>query len=216
VFYADLASPWAHVAAHRLRRERENLDLSERVAIDIRAFPLELINETATSRTIFEAEIPVAGAIEPEAGWQMWQGAASEFPVTTLLALEAVEAAKEQGLVASENLDRALRVALYGRSVNISMRYEILAVAATCDGLDADHLRRSLVAGTARAAIENHLEDSLGDEVQGSPHLFTADGYQAYNPGIEMHWEGEPGIGFSVVDRDDPSVYTDILRHAAR
>jgi hypothetical protein len=29
-----------------------------------------------------------------------------------------------------------------------------------------------------------------------------------------MHWEGEKPGGFPVVDRDDPSVYDDLLRGA--
>ena len=47
--------------------------------------------------------------------------------------------------------------------------------------------------------------------VKGSPHLFLPDGTDVHNPGMELHWEGEHGIGFPVVDADDPEVYTCLL-----
>ena len=51
--------------------------------------------------------------------------------------------------------------------------------------------------------------------VNGSPHLFLPDGTDVHNPGIEMHWEGDHGKGFPVVDRDEPAIYEDLLRRAA-
>ncbi|MET8354820.1 MULTISPECIES: hypothetical protein [unclassified Micromonospora] len=53
------------------------------------------------------------------------------------------------------------------------------------------------------------------DDVRGSPHLFFAGGHQVHNPGITMHWEGEPGAGFPVVDVDDPSVFAELVARAA-
>jgi predicted DsbA family dithiol-disulfide isomerase len=200
---------------YRLHRTRAKLDLEDRVRFDFRAFPLELINEQATPKRILDAEIPVVGGIEPDAGWQVWQRHASEWPVTTLLALEAVEAAKEQGLEASEALDRALRLGLFAESRTISMRHEILEVAADCEGLDADALKEALVDGRARAAVEEHLEFSKSGRVEGSPHLFFPDGSDVHNPGIEHHWEGEAGEGFPVVDEDRVEIYEDLLRRAA-
>lgn len=214
--YADLGCPWAHVAVFRLHSTRARLGLDKEVRFDVRAFPLELVNGQPTPKRILDAEIPVAGALEPAAGWQMWQRPLYEFPVTTLPALEAVEAAKEQGLRASETLDKALRVAFFGGSRCISMRDEILDVASSCDGVDPASLEKSLDHGTARPAVieQWHLADA--SEVEGSPHLFLAGGANLYNPGIEMHWEGPHGEGFPVVDADYPDIYEDLLRKAAR
>lgn len=214
--YADIGCPWAHVAVFRLHSTRARLGLDEEVRLDFRAFPLELINRQPTPKRILDAEIPVAGALAPEAGWQMWQRPVYEFPVTTLLALEAVEAAKEQGLRASEALDRALRVALFGRSRCISMRDEILDVASSCDEVDAPLLEKSLDHGTARPAVIEQWHAAEASEVEGSPHLFLADGTNVHNPGIEMHWEGPHGEGFPVVDADYPEIYEDLLKKAAR
>jgi predicted DsbA family dithiol-disulfide isomerase len=214
VVFADIGCPWAHLAVYRLHTTRGRMGLDDKVRLDIRAFPLELINGQATPKLILDAEIPVVGALEPDAGWQMWQRPAHEWPVTTLLALEAVEAAKQQGLKASETLDRALRVALFAHSRTISMRHEILDIAASCDGVDVTVLKDALVQGWARAAIEQQLTISQTEVVQGSPHLFLPDGTNVHNPGIERHWEGKEGAGFPVVDKDEPAIYEDLLQQA--
>ncbi len=215
VVFADLGCPWAHLAVYRLHATRQRMGLDGSVRFDVRAFPLELINDMSTPKTILDAEIPVVGGLEPAAGWQMWQRAVHEWPVTTLPALEAVEAAKQQSLEASETLDRALRVALFAHSRTICMRHEILTVAAACDGVDAHQLRDALVEGRARAAIEQQFATSRTDLVQGSPHLFLPDGSDAHNPGVERHWEGEEGVGFPVVDRDDPTIYQELLQRVS-
>jgi len=44
-------------------------------------------------------------SVEPAAGWQLWQDKDWLYPSSTLPALEAIQAAKEQGLDASERLD---------------------------------------------------------------------------------------------------------------
>ena len=93
IVWSDLACPWAHVAVARLHRVRDELGLTDQVRFDHRVFPLELMNEGPTPRTILDAEIPVAGALEPAAGWQLWQDS-SPYPVTTLMPMEAVQAAK--------------------------------------------------------------------------------------------------------------------------
>lgn len=215
VMYGDLGCPWAHIALHRLHATRHRLGMRDLVRFDIRPFPLELINDMATPKLILDAEIPAAGGVEPEAGWQVWQGPDYNYPVTTVPAMEAVEVAKAQGLEASSNLDRALRRAFFGKSRNIAMRHEILAVAEFC-GLDVEAIRNGLVHGTARPYIEEQVPLCRGETVQGSPTLFFPDGGPpVHNPGIELHWEGEPGSGFPVIDRNTPEVYESLLPRAS-
>jgi predicted DsbA family dithiol-disulfide isomerase len=199
-----------------LHETRARLGLAEQVSFDPRAFPLELINDRPTPKRVLDAEIPVVGALEPDAGWQMWQGDESEYPVTSLPALEAVIAAKEQGSAQAEVLDRALRRAFFGESRTISMRHEIVAVAGSLDGVDVDALEAALEDGRARSSLTKDHLLSETDQVQGSPHVFLADGTNVANPGIEMHWEGEHGEGFPVVDSDDPSIYERLLKQAAK
>ncbi len=215
VVWSDLACPWAHVAVARLHRVRAELGLVDDVVFDHRAFPLELLNERATPKRILDAEVPVTGALEPDAGWQMWQRPDWQYPGTVLLALEAVQAAKQQSLRASEALDRALRVAFFGKSLSISLRSVVLEVAEQDPEVDAGVLAKSLDAGDARRVLMDQAEEAAGPVVQGSPHLFLPDGTDVHNPGVEQHWVGEKGRGFPVVDADDPTVYGDLLRRAA-
>lgn len=215
VVWSDVGCPWTHVAVARLHRVRDELGLSERVRFDHRAFPLELFNDRPTPKLVLDAEIPVAGGLEPGAGWQVWSGREWAYPVTTLPALEAVQAAKEQSLEASEELDRALRVAFFAHSRCISLRSVILSVAQGTETVDAQALAEALDDGRARRTVMDHYDAARGEGVKGSPHLFLPDGTDAHNPGIAMRWEGEEGKGFPVVECDRPEVYAELIRSAA-
>ncbi|MEY2421069.1 MAG: hypothetical protein QOI95_1136 [Acidimicrobiaceae bacterium] len=218
VVWSDIACPWATLAVHRLHEERIRLGLYGRVVLDHRAFPLELVNGRCTPRRVLAAEVPVVGALEPDFGWQVWQAPESEWPVTMLLALEAVQAAKDQGLEASDALDLALRHAFFAESRCISMRHVVLDVASSVPELDCDALAKALDNGTARHAVMQQWHEAVDGPVQGSPHLFLCDrtgtGNDVANPGITMHWEGKPGQGFPVVDADDPSTYEQLLQRS--
>ena len=214
--YSDIACPWAGAAVHRLRAVRTRVGLDGAVVLDHRPFPLELVNQRATPKAELDAEIPVVGGrLVPDAGWRVWQARASEWPVTTLPALEAVQAAKEQGLPVAEALDAALRDALFAQSRCVSMRHVILEVARRCLEVDADKLADALDDGRHRRAVIDAADAAQRAGVKGSPHLFLPDGSDAHNPGVRMHWVGEHGQGFPVVDAYDPGVYEDLLRRAA-
>jgi predicted DsbA family dithiol-disulfide isomerase len=213
VVFADIACPWSHVAVHRLHAARAAAGRDGELVFDMRAFPLELFNERPTPKRTLDAETPVAGALAPEAGWQMWARRDYEYPVTTLLALEAVQAAKEQGLRASEQLDRALRAAFFGASKSISMRHVVLEVAGGCAAVDAAALRDALDDGRARRRVLEQFEKA-DEAVRGSPHLFLPDGSDHHNPGVRIRWQGAHGRGFPVVESDEPGVYADIIERA--
>jgi predicted DsbA family dithiol-disulfide isomerase len=214
VVYSDVGCPWAHLCVFRLLSTRSRLGLDEAVVLDHRTFALEIVNRRPTPRRIVTAEIPVVGGLDPAAGWQVWQGDFATWPVTTLPALEAVQAAKEQGLVASERLDRALRRAFFGQSRCISMRHVLLEVADEAD-LDVPALRAALDDGRARRQVIEQHRSATDGPVDGSPHVFLPDGTDLHNPGIEMEWSGEHGVGFPVVAKDDPSVYEELVQRAA-
>ncbi|MEA2686714.1 MAG: hypothetical protein QOE93_1909 [Actinomycetota bacterium] len=215
VIWSDIACPWAHLAVYRLHQARQAHGLEGAVRFDHRAFVLEVANSRPTPKRVLDAELPVAGGLEPGAGWQVWQAEASQWPVTTLPALEAVQAAAEQGLAAAEELDRALRVAFFGRSLCISMRSVILDVAGECGSVDVDRLRSALDGGRARPRVMEQHRSAEGAGVKGSPHVFLPDGSDVHNPGLELRWEGEHGRGFPVVVADDPGVYSEMLQRAA-
>jgi len=215
VVYGDIACPWSHLCVHGLRKARARLELEDEVELDLRGFPLELFNEQPTPKRILDAEIPVVGALDPSAGWQMWQRPAHEYPVTTLPALEAVQAAKAESLRASEDLGRALRYAFFAESRTISLVPVILDVAKRCATVDVDALAEVLDGGRARAMVIEQRDTAERIGVKGSPHVYLPDGSDLANPGVDKHWEGEEGEGFPVIDGYDPSVYDDLIRRAA-
>ena len=213
IVYSDIACPWSHLCVHRLWETRARLGLEGRVLFDHRAFPLEMFNERATPKRGLDAELPVAGALDPSAGWHTWDRAEWEYPGSSLLALEAVQAAKHQGLDASEQLDRELRIAFFRDRRNITMRHEIIAAAERSPTVDAKRLTDDLDSGVARREVIAQKVQAETDAVSGSPHLFLPDGTDAANPGIQLHWEDG---GFPVIDKDDPSIYEELLERATR
>lgn len=214
--WSDIGCPWAHIAVWRLHDARRRLGLEDRVRFDHRVFPLELFNSEPTPRNELDPEMPICARLAPRAGWQPWSAPDWAWPVTMLPAMEAVQAAKAQGPAASEALDIGLRRAFWGESRCISLRHIILEVAAGTDGLDLGALAMALDAGDARRAIFDDWEVAKTDAVSGSPHLFTPDGWNAQNPGIQATWaEGDDGVWLPTSVDDDPAIYEEILRRAS-
>jgi len=216
VVYSDIGCPWAHVAVWRLHDARRRLALDAAVSFDHRVFPLELFNSQPTPKDELSVELDACASLAPRAGWQAWSAPEWTWPATMLPAMEAVQAAKEQGLSASEQLDRGLRRAFWGESRCVSLRHVILEVAAACDGVELEALAAAIDSGRARHAVFEQYELAKTDAVDGSPHLFLADGTNLQNPGIEATWE-EGGDGFwrPTIVHDDPTIYDDLLRRAA-
>ena len=215
VVFSDLTCPFAHVAIHRLFETRARLGLEDAVRLDHHVFPIELLNATPGTRHGSDSEIPVLGALEPDAGWQIWQGPDYHYPSSVLLAFEAVQAAKAQSLALSEQLDRALRHAFWAQSRPIHLHHELITIGSTIDGIDVDGLDQALRRGTYRHRIFDDLDVVRSGAVSMSPHLFLPDGTDITNPGITVHWQGPWAAGFPVIDSDDPGIYETLLRSAA-
>ncbi|MFE1774983.1 DsbA family protein [Streptomyces sp. NPDC059008] len=215
--FTDLNCSFAHVAVHRLHETRKRLGLEGQLWFDFRAFPLELFNREVNARPGVDSEISVLGAVEPEAGWRLWQGPDWTYPVTTLPALEAVHAAKAQGWHTSEQLDRALRRAFWAQGRCISLRHVILDVAERTGVVDVTALADALDTGSARAAVMDQYRAASDGRVNCSPHVFLHDGTNSANPGVQAHWvNGDFGIGSPVIDKDrGPEVCEELLIHAA-
>ncbi|MFB7666078.1 DsbA family protein [Kitasatospora sp. NPDC056138] len=216
--WSDIGCPWASLALHTLRAAAA--ERGQDLLIDHRAFPLELFNRQPTPKYIVEPEVIVIGARRPELGWRVWSGVESDYPSTTLPALEAVQAAKEPavgGLRGSDELDAALRHAFYGGSKCISVHSVILDLADKCEHVDAEELAKALESGAGRAEVYAQWHVAQGPDIQGSPHLFTSDGYQSHNPGATFVWTGDPNQGgLPRLDDYDPSWAQELLDRVAR
>lgn len=215
--YADVVCPWASLALHGLRRARHRRDL-RKVRIDLRAYPLELVNGVPNPKRVVDTEVPVVGGLSESLGWRSWNRPPYEWPVSSLLALEAVQAAKRPevgGLAASDELDAALRRALFVDSRCISLLPVICEIAESCPAVNTAALTRSLYLGSGRAEVITQWRNTA-DRVQGSPHVFLPDGTEWHNPGVEVHWTAEPGIGFPTILSYDPTVYDEILDAVVR
>ena len=212
--WSDVGCPWATLALHRLYAARQRLDLDDQIVVDHELFLLEDVNQAPTRPQAHDAEIPVIGTRAPELHLTLWHRDPSTWPVSTALANEAVHAAKRQSLRASEELDMALRLAFFRDSRCISLLHEVIAVAETCGRIDVGALAAALDDGSARGEMMRAYRAHV-DDVQGSPHFVLPDGDEIHNPGMELHWEGTAG-GYPVIDKDEPSVYEDLVRRAAR
>jgi predicted DsbA family dithiol-disulfide isomerase len=213
--FSDVWCSFAHLAVHRLHTARARLGLTGSVRFDHRAFPLELLNGVSSPRPGTDSEAAGIGRLAPEAGWQLWQAPDWTYPSTMLPALEAVQAAKDQSLEASEALDLALRRAFWAESRNISLRPVILQVARETGVVAVDTLAEALDSGSSRHLVIEQYHQARTDAVVCSPHLFLPDGTSSANPGVQVHYTDHYGVGFPVVTNDDPAVYDELLMRAA-
>jgi predicted DsbA family dithiol-disulfide isomerase len=214
VLFSDLLCPFAHVAIHRFADARRRAGLDGHLHLDHRTFPLELFNGPHP-RPGTDTEAVGLGQIEPDAGFRVWTAPDWTYPNTVLLANEAVHVAKAQGLDASERLDRALRRAFWVESRAIGHRAVILDLAREA-GLDDAELAVGLDDGRARRIVMDDFAIAQTDAVNGSPHFFFADGTDVHNPGIGVRWEGPWASGYPIVERDDRSVWDELVLRSAR
>ncbi|MFI1047206.1 DsbA family oxidoreductase [Streptomyces griseoruber] len=214
VVYSDIGCPWASLGLFNLRRAAAAEGV--RLAVDHRAFPLELFNARPTPKWILDPEISAVAECEPALGWTDWQGPESGYPVTMLPAMEAVQAVKgrpgprEAGLAASDQLDAALRHAFYAESRCISVHSEILAIADDCPLVDTGHLDTALRRGTFRGVLFDQWEEAKSPEVTGSPHFFLPDGTGLHNPGIAFSWP--KGTRRPLITDYSPAFWTSLVR----
>lgn len=210
--WSDLGCPWATLALHTLRDQIRSSGAD--LLIDHRTFPLEWFNERPTPKPITDAElVAIAGLVEG-LRWRTWSAPESTFPVTTLPALEAVQAAKHPragGMRASDELDEALRKAFWVDHECISVLPIVYRVAASCDNVDVDGLRWAMATGHGRQAILDQWPVAQSKEVVCSPHFFTPLGESFSNPGARYTWTGGAETGFPRLESYDRTWAGDLV-----
>ncbi len=209
IVYSDVGCPWANIAVNRLSRTLLERGLDREIGIDHRAFSLELINDEPIPSKVLNAEVPICRDLEPSAPWPAGSGP-WQFTRSTLLALVAVQVAKEQSIGASVRLDKALRRAVFEGLADLGTLEAVVGLAGAVDGIDVDALEEALRSGRGRAEVDQHTAESRTDLVAGSPTLVLPDGSAHANPGISIHWEDQPGERL-VIDSDDPDVYVALV-----
>lgn len=181
--WSDIACPWATLALHTLHHVAAERGVSP--TIDHRVFPLELLNREPGSRPEHDEEIATITAVRTDLGWSPWEADDWTFPATTVPALAAVQAAKQQSLEAADALDSALRRAFFVGQQCISLITVIEDIADDCAEVDVDALLETLRSGAGLEAVFADLEIARAGQIQGSPHVWTSDGPFAANPGVE-------------------------------
>jgi predicted DsbA family dithiol-disulfide isomerase len=211
VVFSDVACPWATVVVLRLHAAREELGASEVPIIHL-AHPLELMHDHPLARRVIDAEVPACASATPDFGWSLWQGRLDEYAVSSLLAVEAVQAARRQSERAAEELDLALREALFVRSRCITLRHEILAAAGRCASVEIERLTEDLDRGIARAAVMRQSRAARAGAAACSGFVVLPDGSGSCNPGVATAWLG-PRMprGLPRIEQDRPSVYRDLV-----
>jgi predicted DsbA family dithiol-disulfide isomerase len=193
--WSDLHCPWSLVAIHRQRKAREKHDLD--VVFDLRAWPLELVNQRGTPRHIVEPETAVLANHEPELFSKFDQ---PSWPSTFLPAFELVAATRRLlGFGAAEDVDYHLRLRFFRHTADVSQRHE-LRQAVVDAGLDADAVMDVWESQPVRADVLADFVRSQELPIKGSPQVFWPDGSATHNPGITM----EVVRGIPRVLRDDP------------
>ncbi|MDW3221109.1 MAG: DsbA family protein [Acidimicrobiales bacterium] len=208
VVYSDIACPWAHVLVHRLDEARRELGVDTEVAVDHRAFPLELFNRQPTQKALLDAEIPVLAELVPAAGWSPDGAEPWTYPVSTLAALEAVQAAKAQGRELSVALDLALRRAFFEAWACVGVHGVVMDIAAGVDGLDQEKLWSDLGRPGPRSEVWDSFRVARESaDIAGSPTLVLPDGTIHHNPGIDFEWDGEdPDRELRILEHDPDAV----------
>lgn len=208
VVFSDILCPWAHIGVFRLRRAVHERGLEGEINIDHRAFPLEVLGDEAHGRRRFDRMVEALQGLEPDAGWSPWAGGDDDFPTSSLIALEAVQAAKAVSPDAAADLDRGLRRAVFAESRPIDDLDTILAVARDLDAVDMDTFETELSSGRARRELDEQTTTARSGAIPASPTVVLPDGTTSVNPGIEFH-TGDDGV--PVIDSDDPGAYDRLI-----
>lgn len=185
--FADIACPFAHAGLRAFvayRRERGATD----PRLHVRAWPLELVNDTTHAPAHLAPEIDALRAnVAPE----LFAGFSSEhFPASTLAAFTSAAAAYRLGPAHGEAFSLAVRDALWEHGMDVSDP-DVLAQ------LRAD-LEVPEPTAEDEASVEADLAEGRARGVTGSPHFFTPAG-DFFCPSLDITKNGgEMQVAFDV------------------
>jgi len=185
--YADISCPFAHVGLRRVFQRRNELARHD-VAIRVRAWPLELVNDApldVATTAIHIAELREQVVPSLFAGFDP-----SSFPSTTLPALAVVAGAYRKDDPTGEAVSLTLRNALFEEGLDISSP-EILARVAQTHNLDA-------ASAPDPGAVLADWHEGRTRGVKGSPHFFCGN-VESFCPSLRITRDNEGRVH---VERD--------------
>jgi predicted DsbA family dithiol-disulfide isomerase len=213
--YSSLECPYAYLAAYRLKQLRPVY--AGRIRLVWRALSLETINKQSYPKPLFEAEYGLFRVIEPDLPWQPWARPDWQWPSTYLPAFEALACAQVQGEEEAFQMSWALRHAYFAESRNLSLRHELLDIAAEVaanGGLDLGRFVSDWDSGRCKSQVLEESERGWrGLKLEGSATFVLPDGSRHTNPAVgeidfdEEHFllrsyqpfEGDPLAAYSLL-----------------
>jgi len=172
--FADVSCPFTYVQLDQLMTRRTDLGLG-RLAIRVRAWPLELVNDSPPDPTLIAEQVaalreqirsPLFSSFEPR-----------RFPTSTLPALVLAEAAYRKDAATGEQVSLSLRRALFTQGQDISKPALLAEIAETFALKSTGTGERDGVLADWRAGQSR--------DVEGSPHCFCGD-LSAFSPGLQI------------------------------
>jgi len=189
--FADVVCPFTHVGLRRLVAYREQMRRDD-VAIRVRAWPLELVNEERVPRDLLVEEIAelrhtvapdLFTAFNPE-----------RFPMSSLPALALAAAAYRMDLQRGERVSLALREALFEEDRDLTDPAELLRIGrmSTLDDARA-----------GEAEVQADYAEGRARGVIGSPHFFV-DGEAFFCPTLSIERvDGHLNVSFDAEGFDE-------------
>jgi predicted DsbA family dithiol-disulfide isomerase len=161
--FADVVCPFTHVGLRRLFALRKQIH-REDVAVQVRAWPLELVNGERVPRELLVEEVnglrqtvapDLFNAFNPDL-----------FPMTSLPALALAASAFSVDLHHGEQVSLALRQALFEEGRDLTDSAELLRIGQLSS---LDDIR------AGEAAAQADYAEGRARGVVGSPHFFVRD-----------------------------------------
>ena len=176
--FADIWCPFAHVGIRCVIERRAQLKCEDAV-LYVRAWPLELVNETPLDpKTTTDHVRDLRTQVAPD----LFQGFdPNHFPSTTRPALAWVHAAYEKDMKRGEAVSLALRNALFESGVDISdpVALSDIVRAEGIESFDA----------TDEQAVLDDWHEGKERGVKGSPHFFCGDA-DVFCPSLDIFKDG--------------------------
>lgn len=173
-FFHDVLCSWCYVADARLRALKQ--EFGDELRISLRSYPLRPQEQIPDKKHIASLVRHVRRAsTEPEGRIlrpDLWR--APDIPLSSLPALQAVEAAGRQDHALRDLLLHRLREAAFVHGLNVA-RTDVIFEMAAAIGLEMGRFVRSFHSPATLAAIENSHSEAVGRGVKAIPAIAIGD-----------------------------------------